>query len=221
MTKRRRTKKSSIDPFGFSFLAVLSCVLGVVIFLLTYLTSYSGATEEHIKKTLDNLKDRMSVVVDERRKNDVDNRLKEQQKVNKQKELNDAKKKYKGVVSKLNELKNEIEKLGNEGDTIRLVSYGGDSGTTKTPVYVECKKNVIVLYPDKEVISKSYITKDNSYIRKLIESLKSNSQRKYALFLIHPTGFKVFKDISKIISESKINYGYEPVNSDWKLKLYK
>lgn len=219
MAIRRRAKKDNFDPFGFSFLAVLSCVLGVVIFLLTYLTSYSNANSDFIDSMFSDLKAKITTLTDEKHNKSVENNELEEYRKMKDKDYKTVENKLNEVVLKSSELKNKIEKLENEGPTIRLVPYKGKAGTEKIPVYVECKEYAIVIYPEKVVINKTNISNDNTYIRKLTKNLKQNTDKRYALFLIHPTGFETYYEIRSIILEYDINIGYEPVDADWQLQL--
>lgn len=90
---------------------------------------------------------------------------------------------------------------------------------SKTPRYIECRKNGIILHPSQEFVKKSDIENSNSALKRLLNEVKQNSNKEYLIVAIRPDGIEVFKKVRDLIEQQGIDIGYEPIDKDWTLKI--
>ncbi len=84
----------------------------------------------------------------------------------------------------------------------------------QNPLFVECKENLIVLYPDEKILTVSELDKKNPFF-------DAKQKHDSIVFLVRPNGFDTFeKSISKA-KETKLSIAYEPIDFDWKLDVTK
>ncbi len=87
----------------------------------------------------------------------------------------------------------------------------------KKPVFIECTKDKLVIYPQNYETRESDMRNRNSYFMRLLYNLNRNEH--YIIFAIRPDGYGIFKK-ARIITESKdIGVGFEPIDRYWQLKL--
>jgi hypothetical protein len=89
----------------------------------------------------------------------------------------------------------------------------------KTPRYVECQKQGVVLYPSKELIPKWKLTEKNSPLQKLIAEVKKKDKQEYLIIVVRPDAYDVFKAVRASAEIQKIDFGYEPLDKDWQLDI--
>jgi biopolymer transport protein ExbD len=90
---------------------------------------------------------------------------------------------------------------------------------SKTPRYIECQKNGIILHPSQEFVKKNDIENSNSALKRLLSEVKQNSNKEYLIVAIRPDGIEVFKKVRDLIEQQGIDIGYEPIDKDWTLKI--
>lgn len=89
----------------------------------------------------------------------------------------------------------------------------------KTPRYLECREDGIVIYPEEKFVPTINISNSNSALSQLISDVQKNSNQEYLIVAIRPKGIKVFRQVRTIIEKAKIDIGYEPINEGWTLKI--
>ena len=87
----------------------------------------------------------------------------------------------------------------------------------KTPRYIECRHNGVVLYPSEEFVPQEQLDNPNSALQKLIDRVKANKDKEYLIVALRPNGIDVFERIRNLVEGEGIDIGYEPVDSTWKL----
>ncbi|MCU0534678.1 MAG: hypothetical protein MUD14_12365 [Hydrococcus sp. Prado102] len=90
---------------------------------------------------------------------------------------------------------------------------------SKTPRYIECRNDGIIIHPSQEFVTKNDIESSNSALKKLLNEVKQNSDKEYLIVAIRPDGIEVFKKIRDLIEQKGIDIGYEPIDKDWTLKI--
>ena len=87
----------------------------------------------------------------------------------------------------------------------------------KTPRYIECRRNGVVLYPSEEFVPQEQLDNPNSALRKLITQVKINQDKEYLIVALRPDGIDIFERVRTLVEGEEIDIGYEPVDSTWKL----
>jgi biopolymer transport protein ExbD len=103
------------------------------------------------------------------------------------------------------------------------------SNVTKTPLYIECRSNGLILYPGEEFVASSQINEPNSALSNFIAEVKANRDRKYIILTLRPNAIDTFNQARRIIeienlelkkaNRSLIDIGYEPIDASWTLKM--
>ncbi|WP_036487329.1 hypothetical protein [Myxosarcina sp. GI1] len=101
---------------------------------------------------------------------------------------------------------------------ITIVSKSNLLEQTKQPRYIEAQGDGIIIHPTKTFVATKDIATNNSALSKLFAEIKSRNQE-YLIVAIRPDGVKVFAELRELIEAEGIELGYEPIDSDWQLKI--
>ncbi|MDJ0681645.1 MAG: hypothetical protein QNJ18_17525 [Xenococcaceae cyanobacterium MO_167.B52] len=88
---------------------------------------------------------------------------------------------------------------------------------SKNPVYIECREDGVILYPQKTFVSQAELTSYSSPLQELITLIKMNKDQEYLIIAVRPKGVNVFKQVRNLVEEAEIDMGYEPIDEDWEL----
>ncbi len=102
--------------------------------------------------------------------------------------------------------------------TIVAESEQGEN-RAKNPNYIECRADGVVLYPSEEFVPQAKLKDANSALQKLITKVKKNRDREYLIVAVRPDGIDLFNQVRELVEGEKIDIGYEPIDSGWKLKI--
>jgi biopolymer transport protein ExbD len=91
----------------------------------------------------------------------------------------------------------------------------------KTPRYIECRGNGIVIYPEQQFVAKNDLDKSNAFLMQLLSQMKQRRDREYIIVTIRPDGVETFQKVRLLVEAQQIAIGYEPIEEDWKLKVEK
>ncbi len=95
----------------------------------------------------------------------------------------------------------------------------------KSPIYVECRKEIVVIYPDEPtrgdpmVVARSDLNATGSAWNILTRRLRFDPTR-YLLLLVRPDGVGTFTDARVSVSGMDIDLGYEPLFGRGKLRFH-
>lgn len=81
----------------------------------------------------------------------------------------------------------------------------------KTPRYIECRDDGVILHPSKTFVPRADIQDANSPIQKLIAEIKANKDRQYLIIALRPDGIEMFNKIRNLVEGEGIDIGYEPI----------
>lgn len=109
--------------------------------------------------------------------------------------------------------------LNKQEVTIVAKTEEGGVNKSKTPRYIECREDGVVLHPSEEFVSKFEINKPNSPLQKLIAEVKANKNKQYLIVALRPDGIDIFNEIRNLVEGEGIDIGYEPVDFGWKLTV--
>ena len=105
---------------------------------------------------------------------------------------------------------------------VELEAFAPDK---KTPIYVECTRNGLLLHADDPLQGKAVFVPrdelerpDNAWAA-LRTRLQLDGSRYYLLFMVRERGVKVFNMARDAVSGTGIEVGYEPVFSDGDLRF--
>jgi biopolymer transport protein ExbD len=103
---------------------------------------------------------------------------------------------------------------------VEIVAKEDEKGVNakKSPRYVECRSDGIILHPNEELIPMAQIQKSNSPLKKLIAEVKANRDREYLIVALRPNAIDVFNQVRTMVEQEEIDIGYEPIDATWTLK---
>jgi biopolymer transport protein ExbD len=82
---------------------------------------------------------------------------------------------------------------------------------SKTPRYIECRDDGVVLHPNKTFVPRANILDNNSPVRQLLAELKANKNKQYLIVALRPDGIDMFNQIRDLLEGEGIDIGYEPI----------
>lgn len=103
--------------------------------------------------------------------------------------------------------------------TIIAKSDGSGLNKTKTPRYLECRKNGLVIYPSEVFVPFSDLSLPNNPLEQLLQEIREKRHQEYVIVAVKPEGIEVFKEVRYLIEKWGIDLGYEPIDEGWKLKI--
>lgn len=113
-----------------------------------------------------------------------------------------------------------IAVLAATNPTVRIAELptraNGNGG--KTPVFVECHGDHLVIHPERTEQPLATLELPGSPFQRLVERLDA-SDREYAFFTIYPEGIEAFLQARNVIEARGLDLGYEPMLDGWQLDL--
>ncbi|MGD9723542.1 MAG: hypothetical protein AB7O59_19330 [Pirellulales bacterium] len=136
---------------------------------------------------------------------------------------------------RLTEAKDALDKArsrGQEAATYSVVPYQGIHGTRRRPIYVECRKDLMILQPEGVEITpqdfSGYLGPGNplaSALRGTREYFARGAAgdpqaaEPYPLMLVRPDGVATYYAARTALESWGAEFGYELIGDDWKLKF--
>jgi hypothetical protein len=93
------------------------------------------------------------------------------------------------------------------------------SNHSKTPVYIEARKDGFVLHPSKQFAPRTELYDEKSTLRKTIANLKANKNKQYLILILRPDGLEMFDKARQLVRGEGIDIGYEPLEYGLELKI--
>ncbi|AUC60961.1 hypothetical protein AA637_07230 [Cyanobacterium sp. HL-69] len=91
--------------------------------------------------------------------------------------------------------------------------------SAKTPRYIECREDGIILHPSEEFVPRNRLSRSNSPLLTLIEEVENNRNNEYVIVILRPTGLETFYEVRDLIEARNIDIGYEPIDEGLTLKF--
>lgn len=131
----------------------------------------------------------------------------------------------------------ELEELREENQGQRsyaIVPYRGPNGTYRKPIYIECRKEAIILHPEGIRLKPSDFLATSWSGNPLAAALRAtrdhvNAQAAkagapeppdpYPMILVRPDGIRNYSLARAAITSWDASFGYEFIDSDWKLEF--
>lgn len=131
-----------------------------------------------------------------------------------------------------------IEELKKEAasrpQSYAIVPYTGPHGTYRPPLYIECRKDAVILQPEGIRLTKDDFRPPlgpgnplaaalraarTHYAGQHAESAIGSERDPYPLILVRPDGIMAYYVVRKAIESWDSNFGYEMIDGDWDLKF--
>ncbi len=115
-----------------------------------------------------------------------------------------------------------------------IVPYKGPNGTYRKPVYIECRKDAIILHPEGiRLVARDFadpswpgnplaaaLRATRTYLNAQAASAGApEPPDPYPLILVRPDGIRQYRLARKAITSWDTSFGYEFIDSDWKLSF--
>lgn len=111
-----------------------------------------------------------------------------------------------------------VQASGNNKKVNIIAKTSSSINQNKTPRYIECQNDGVIIQPSQEFISIDDINQANSAFDKFLSEIKAH-KTEYLIVAIRPNGVEIFEKIRELIESEDIDIGYEPIDQDWELKI--
>jgi hypothetical protein len=148
-----------------------------------------------------------------------------------------AEREVKRLQELIEDTREAIDDLKNERNTKKrsyaLVPYEGPHGTTRRPIFVECRQGELILQPEGVRVSRddlrpplgagnplaTALRAARDYLIRLHpEEGQSRQTEPYPLIIVRPSGAAIYGIAQRAMQSSDFQFGYELVEEDWDLK---
>ncbi|MEX0643396.1 MAG: hypothetical protein WD468_11875 [Pirellulales bacterium] len=114
-----------------------------------------------------------------------------------------------------------------------IIPYDGPNGTSRRPIYIECRKNEVVLQPEGihltaedfrpplgagNPLAAALRAASEFIIRQEGGTSSSRETQPYPLILVRPEGILAYYRVRQAIESWDAEFGYELIDNDWKLE---
>ena len=129
----------------------------------------------------------------------------------------------------------ELDELREESlgkHSYAIVPYRGPNGTYRKPIYIECRKEAIILHPEGIRFKRSDFLANSWAGNPLAAALRATREHvnaqaakagaaeppdPYPMILVRPDGINQYSLVRAAITSWDASFGYEFIDSDWKL----
>jgi len=94
---------------------------------------------------------------------------------------------------------------------------GNQGGEAKSPSYVDCKADRIVLYPGEISITWEDLQRPDNKLDKFLDRVQERTKDEYVVVMVRPHSLKYYRAVRNLISKRPIDVGYDAVDSDFKV----
>jgi hypothetical protein len=103
-----------------------------------------------------------------------------------------------------------------QAQTHSLVPYVGKHGGSRRPIYIECRGDQLIFYPEQKMLAVSSRLGIREEVLRRVAALKDHKQA-YVLFLVRPRGIISYYESVASLQGIELDYGYELIDADWLL----
>jgi hypothetical protein len=115
-----------------------------------------------------------------------------------------------------------------------IVPYDGPNGTTRRPIYIECRRDAVIIQPEGIKLTQEDFMPPLDAGSPLAAALRAareelirsapvdeNGKRRepYPLILVRPDGIEAYYAVRRVVAEWDSEFGYEFVDGDWQLSF--
>jgi len=131
-----------------------------------------------------------------------------------EKDIERLKKEIEAARKRMEDLRNRIAQKTADANTFNPWKDFKGTVFLRNPMFVECKKDVLILHPQERILPISELSRSNPF---------SSIGYDYdgIVFLVRPDGFDTFRQSFELAKKTNLKIAYEPVDSNWKLDFSK
>jgi hypothetical protein len=110
----------------------------------------------------------------------------------------------------------------------QMVELGPFGTTEKIPVYVECQKERLLIYPENAglagappptvVALREFLWDSSPWVR-LLEGIRLERQKKYVILLVRPDAIEAFHKVYSSVDRQLVDLGYDPLYETGRVKF--
>ena len=100
---------------------------------------------------------------------------------------------------------------------VKIVARDNSVNVSKTPRYIVCQSEGVVIHPSKQFIPVEDLDDAYSPFNDYLYEIEQANE--YLIVAIRPDGVEVFQTVREIAESKGIDLGYEPFDADWELNL--
>lgn len=93
----------------------------------------------------------------------------------------------------------------------------GDVVGPKTPSYVDCWTDRVVIYPDKIAVSVEQLQQPGNAFEQFLNKVQENTANEYIIVMVRPGSVKTYRMVRNAIGRRPIDVGYDAVEADFKV----
>ncbi|NET62367.1 MAG: hypothetical protein F6K47_41575 [Symploca sp. SIO2E6] len=109
--------------------------------------------------------------------------------------------------------------LSSQSEVAIIAKSEDGKNQKKTPHYIECKEDGIIIHPSQEFVALPNLANSSSALGKLILQVSDRKEQEYIIVAVRPNGFQVFDEVRNLLEQADIDIGFEPIDQDWKLRI--
>jgi hypothetical protein len=87
------------------------------------------------------------------------------------------------------------------------------------PNYVEVRGDGVLLHPSQEFVPEAEIRRAGTPLSQLLQRVSQERQREYIIVAVRPDGFELFDVVRSQVERRGIKIGYEPIDTEWTLRI--
>jgi len=123
------------------------------------------------------------------------------------------------------------QEQGQKGQSYAIVPYEGPHGTRRRPIYIECRRDAIVIQPEGIVFTvedfmgpsgpgnplAAAVRAAREHYAELVLATGTKQPEPYPLLLVRPDGVVAYGAARAALKSWDSEFGYELIDGDWKL----
>jgi len=107
-----------------------------------------------------------------------------------------------------------------EKRSITLVARDDDGRSVLLkPHYVEVRGDGVLLHPGLEFVPAAAVGSSDTALRRLLRQVEARKEAEYVIVAVRPDGFTLFDEVRDQVEGRGIQIGYEPVDTNWTLRI--
>lgn len=126
------------------------------------------------------------------------------------------------------------EELAGKKRSYAIVPYVGPNGTTRRPIYIECRGEEVILQPEGvrltpqdfappfgpgNPLAATIRAAREHMVRQQSESDHRSDNEPYPLIIVRPSGIGGFHAVRRAVELANLEFGYQFVDGDWQLEF--
>jgi hypothetical protein len=85
----------------------------------------------------------------------------------------------------------------------------------KSPAYLDCYPDKVIIYPGKQVVTWDDLRKPSNTLEKLLTRIEANTAKEYVVILVRPESVALYRAVRKLVQQRSIEIGMEVIDADY------